>query len=473
MSGATLRLKDHGSVVAAFGLAILFGLHAGATGSTMELRLLLGVGLFSAIVVMTIAVPHVLVAGAIPIFALIPVIKVLALPWIGPLKDAIIIGAAVGATIVFLQRRLVGERQVVDGTLLILVGAFLGLYVVNLGGGLSASAYGSQWQQGVRLAAEPLVLLVVGLTVRGPVKVLRWSLASFLVTACGVALYGLYQQQVGQWALVGMGYKFDINIRTVGGHLRSFGTLDDPFAYAAFLLLALGILMFMRLNRWLAVPIASLLVMGLAVSYVRTAAVILVGLAGMWLAREGRLVVATLLLGAVVAASTVLILGAEARRTHTVQAAPSAFLSINGRTDVWSGVLGNKRQWPFGKGVGVVGTAADRAKFGLYRTQQSAGRDDSIAVDSGYLATVADVGLLGLAVLLGILARLGQLCLRMGRAGIAAGWIGGSILLVMMLDATTRASFIGFPSAFLGMLLVGVAINAGSASGAAGATFRR
>ena len=44
------------------------------------------------------------------------------------------------------------------------------------------------------------------------------------------------------------------------------------------------------------------------------------------------------------------------------------------------------------------------------------------------------------------------------------GWVGAALLTVMMLDAVTRASFIGFPSAFLGMLLVGVTIAAAGAS---------
>jgi hypothetical protein len=44
--------------------------------------------------------------------------------------------------------------------------------------------------------------------------------------------------------------------------------------------------------------------------------------------------------------------------------------------------------------------------------------------------------------------------------GDAAGWIAVGLLAVMLVDALTRASFTGFPSAFLGMLLVGVALAA-------------
>ena len=146
-----------------------------------------------------------------------------------------------------------------------------------------------------------------------------------------------------------------------------------------------------------------------------------------------------------------------------MQTAPSVFLSINGRTGVWKTVLGDRSQWLFGRGVGDVGTAADRATFGVYQTRSSADAKRGTAVDSGYLATVADVGLVGLVILLGLLVRLGHLCAAAARRGSEAGWVGAALLTVMVLDAVTRASFIGFPTAFLGMLLVGVAIAAAGA----------
>ena len=472
MVGNRVWREGYGALFVAFGLALLLGRHAGNTGSTTDLTVLLAMGIFATTVLLTVVAPHVLLAGAIPIFASIPMIKVLAFPRVGPLKDAIIVAAVIGTAVVVLQRRLARERQPVDGLLLLLVGAFLVLYAVNLGAGFGASAYGGQWQQGVRLAAEPMLLLLVGLLAREPAKVLRWTLVSFVATACVVALCGLYQQKIGVSALLGMGYKYDVNVRTINGQLRSFGTLDEPFAYAAFLLLGLALVMFMRINRWVAMAFASLLLLGLAASHVRTALAIVVALSCLWLARKGQATVAILALAATIAALVVFLLSQGAHETHTIQAAPNTYLTINGRTEVWKSVLGNKRQWPLGKGVGVVGTAADRATFGVYQTQPTASRQTTTAVDSGYLATVADVGFLGLVLLLGILGRLGQLCLRFGRSGSAAGWIGGSILLVMMLDAVTRASFSGFPTAFLGMLLIGVTINAASSAATAGAASR-
>lgn len=469
-SGAALALRGRldraggpALTLGAVALTVVVAFHTGRTGTASDLLALVGLAVFAGLVLLTVRAPHVAVAGMIPLFAAIPVLKVLFVPWIGPLKDVVIMAAVVGTGVLALQRRLARERQPVDGVVLGLVAGLLALYVLNLGGGLGAGAYGDAWLQGLRLTAEPLLLLLVGLSVRHPGRVLRWGLASLLATTSLVALYGLYQQRLGEWGLIGMGYEWDIHVRTIDGHLRSFGTLDDPFAYAAFLLFGIAAVAFFRTRRAVVVFVLPLLLAGLAASWVRTAVVVLAALGSLWLARRGELAVAALLLAAAVAASVALLVTLQATETRTVQTAPSVFLSINGRTGVWKTVLGDKSQWLFGRGVGDVGTAADRATYGVYRTRSSADEQRGTAVDSGYLATVADVGLVGLVLLLGLLVRLGHLCVGAARRGSEAGWIGLALLVVMVLDAVTRASFIGFPTAFLGMLLVGVAIAAAGA----------
>lgn len=469
-SGAVPAVRDRleragGSalVLGAVALSAVVAFHTARTGTASDLVALVGLVVFAVLVLLTVTAPHVVVAGMIPLFAAIPILKVLVVPWIGPLKDVVIMAAVVGIGVLALQRRLARESQPVDGIVLGLVTGLLGLYALNLGGGLGTTAYGDAWLQGVRLTAEPLLLLLVGLSVRQPRRVLRWGLVSLLATASVVALYGLYQQRVGEWGLIGMGYEWDIHVRTIDGHLRSFGTLDDPFAYAAFLLFGVAAVAFFRTRKAVILVVLPLVLAGLAASWVRTAAVVLAALASLWLARRGELAVAVLMLAAALAASVALLVTLQATETRTVQTAPSVFLSINGRTGVWKTVLGDRSQWLFGRGVGAVGTAADRATFGVYRTRSSADAQRGTAVDSGYLATVADVGLVGLALLLGLLVRLGHLCAAAARRGSEAGWIGAALLAVMVLDAVTRASFIGFPTAFLGMLLVGVAIAAAGA----------
>jgi O-antigen ligase len=82
------------------------------------------------------------------------------------------------------------------------------------------------------------------------------------------------------------------------------------------------------------------------------------------------------------------------------------------------------------------------------------------AVDSGYFAAMADTGLIGLAVLLMLFWRIGWLARRATRRPGDAGWLALGWMTTLLIDAVTRESFTGFPTAFLGLLLVGVALAA-------------
>jgi O-antigen ligase len=144
----------------------------------------------------------------------------------------------------------------------------------------------------------------------------------------------------------------------------------------------------------------------------------------------------------------------------------SSDLVLNGRIGAWQAALGkNPAGWLFGRGVGKVGTAAQRASSAFIPTSGTAkgqSRTQATAVDSGYIATVADVGLVGLAVMLALFGRLIGLGIRYARRNIIAGWVALAFTACMMLDALTRASFTGFPTAFIGLLLVGIALAAGA-----------
>ncbi len=399
-------------------------------------------------------VPHIMVALMIPLYALIPAVKVLVTPSVGPLKDLIGLGAILAAVAVLvLERQESSRRSIADRWVLLAVGLLIGLYLVNAGGG-----HGVAWAQGVRLIGEPLLLLVAGLALPNPRRTLRWAIASLVATACFVAGYGLVQQAVGKWTLVGWGYSFSDQVRSYNGHLRSFGTLDDPFGYAAFLLFGVAAVLFWMRRGLLAWACGLLLVFGLTASWVRTAFLISAALVGLWIGRKGYEVSALLVVAAAVAASGfLLIAGAGATQTTSYQSSTSN-LTLNGRTSAWKAALGRPSEWPFGRGVGKVGTAAYRAGYTISpgRNSQAPAR----AVDSGYLAAIADVGLAGLAVLLALLARLLQLGAKAVRRGRAAGWFAVAIVVVIMLDAVTRSSFTGFPTGFLGLLLVGVALAA-------------
>jgi hypothetical protein len=425
-------------------------------GGTLSVGLLFGITMFFFFVAGFVAFPHITIAAMIPTFALIPALKVLVLPWIGPLKDVLTLAAITAAFILVIQRAGEGHRQRGDFWVGAIVVFLIGLYIVNLGGHMQRDI---AWGQGVRLMSEPLLLLIVGMLLSDARRTLRWAMASLVATGVFVAFIGIAQQVVGPDKLVEWGYSYTLQVRLIGDRLRSFGTMDESFVYAAFLLLALVALLFWYRRGILIVAAGSVLVVGLAFAQVRTSLIICIALIGLWLARSHRPTVAAFLLSvAVTAAAVILVWSSGGTETRTVRAGPSLFLTINGRTDGWKVVLGNPRTWAVGKGVGEVGVAAERATYSVSRRERD--EQESSAVDSGYFALIADVGFIGLVAFLALAGRLLSLAKRAIDRGSRIGWLTVGFLTVMLLDAVTRDSFTGFPSAFLGMLLVGVCLAA-------------
>lgn len=457
MTAARLSRPDLAVYLAGGALTVLTALAALKTNGPLVLTALAALTFFLATATCFVAAPHIAVALTIPLFAILPAIRTLAVPSIGPIKDLITLAAGAGAVVLAAQAHERG-RTWVDARLALAITALLGLYVVNFGGLLGGTAFEPGWMHGVRLVAEPLILLLVGLAA-GNRRTLRWAVGSLLITAVVVALYGIYQQLIGPGALVGLGYEYDSQVRTIGGRLRSFGTLDEPFAYASFLLLGLCATLFWVRRRRLAIEIGALITVGLITSQVRSAAIISVALFGIWLARRRLVVLASFMLaGAVITAVTVLLLLPGATRTETKQTSESTYLTVNGRTEAWRVVLTDPSTLPLGKGVGVVGTAAERAE----RDAQVGVSEerDTTAVDSGYFAAVADVGIAGLVLVVFILGRLAQLAVDAARDGKREGWFATALLVTLSFDAITRSSFTAFPTAFLGFLLVGLALGA-------------
>jgi hypothetical protein len=437
-------------------LTVTVALASTRLGGTFSLGVLVAVTFFFFAVAGFMAFPHLTVAAMIPTFALIPAIKVLAVPWIGPAKDAITLAAITAAAVLVIQRAGEGHRQTGDFWIGAMVLFVIGLYFVNIGGRLERDV---AWAQGFRLISEPLLLLVVGFLLPQPRRVLRWAIVSIVATGVFVALVGIAQQALGEERLIELGYSYTIQVRSIGDRLRSFGTMDESFAYAAFLLLALVALL-IGIRRGIPAAIAGCVIaLGLLFSYVRTALVIAIALLGLWLWRSQRPTIAAFLLSAaVMAAAATLIWSSGGTETRTVRAGPSLFLTINGRTEGWKVVLDSPRTWAVGKGVGEVGVAAERATYSVSRREREG--SDVSAVDSGYFALIADVGFIGLVAFLALAGRLFVLAKHAIDRGIAEGWLAAGFLLVILLDAVTRDSFTGFPTAFLGLLLVGLSLAA-------------
>jgi O-antigen ligase len=452
-----LRIRNADALLLVFGalFTFVYAYEATVRGGIISLASLVALGAFAATTYAFLVVPHVAVALTIPVFAVLPAAKVLATPQLGPMKDGIVVAATVAAVATATMKRrsawLGADRWLVLPTLLLLF-----VYFVNVAG-----SHDIAWIQGVRLFSEPLLLLLVGLTLPQPERTLRWALASLLATGCFVAGVGLAQQAIGQWRLADIGFSFDRQIRTIQGHLRSFGTMDDSFAYASFLALAFAASLFTLRRSLLAVAIGSLLLAGLAASYVRTSVLIVFALLALELARRGRTVVACALAAAVGVTAIVLVVGSHGTesRTYSNQTG-SATITLNGRTSAWRTALGSPWDWPFGRGVGEVGTAAARAGYSFATSTADIRERRTLTIDSGYFATIADVGLVGLTLLLAIFGRAALLARAAARRGSTEGWFALAAIAVLMIDALTRSSFTGFPTAFLGMLLLGLAVAA-------------
>jgi hypothetical protein len=452
------------ALVVGTGMTAVVVLGSTRYGAGVGLASILALALFVATTICFLAAPHLAVAITIPLFAVIPVAKVLVASGVGPVKDAVTLSAALATALHVLQKEGRQTLDRIDRVVLAAIGLLVALYVLNAGGLYSESWHGDQWLQGVRLVTEPLILLLAGLLLPRPTRTVAWAAASLVATGCVVALVGITQQLVGAGRLVGFGYSYDQQLTTIGGFFRSFGTLDDAFAYAAFLFLALVTVVFWMRRGALAVACGALIGVGIGVSFVQTAAVILGALLALWMVRAGHTAAGFILFAAAACAVVALTIAtAPATQSRTVRAGPSTYLTLNGRTSVWATVFADESKVPLGLGVGAVGRAAERAQRGISDVSGSPDQPKvgQIAVDSGYFAAVADIGIVGFAALLLLLLRLLVLARRATKVpGNVAGWLCMGYLTVMILDASTRDSFTGFPNAYLGYLLVGITLAA-------------
>ena len=467
----TTRLARSGALAELPGAAVAWGGGAATIaltylvaqqGLSLQTSAIFGLAVFGGVMAGFVYVPWLIVPAVIPLFAVLPMLGLFVNPLLGGVKDLVSLAAIGAAVVLVVQRRAARRPMRVDTATAVLFGLIVTLYAANIGGNLTGeSGYGGPWYQGIRLFCQPLSLLLVGMVLREPRRTFRAASVSLVVTGVVVAVVGLAQQIVGVDTLLALGYEYGEQVRQIDRHVRSFGTLSEPFAYATFLLVALSILLVWARRGSAVYLLAPLLAAGLAASYVRTAAVIGAALLGLALARRGQKLLATLFLaGAMVAGTAALLAVAGAAQTRTVAVSPTTYLTLNGRTKLWQSQLGDSPEtWIFGRGVGATGTAAKRAEQSLVGKKKLNSREASSVVDSGYLAVVADIGAVGLALLLALFGRLLARGSALARSGDARGWAAIGILIVLMLDALSRESLTGFPSAYLGMLLVGLAVS--------------
>lgn len=194
----------------------------------------------------------------------------------------------------------------------------------------------------------------------------RDRLVSVVLTVAVInAVYGLVQQAVGPDRLVGWGYRYNQEVRTASGNiLRSFGTFNQPFPYAFFLMMAILLVGAVSLSdpsrrrSRIYFAVLPLLLAGMAVSVVRASyiglffGVVVLGiLAHRWILRVVAVaaVLAIPLILAIVPASTVsTILSGASFRT---------------RAGGWEYAINTILTHPLGSGLGSSGAAAAKLVF--------------------------------------------------------------------------------------------------------------
>lgn len=458
------RLGDGDLALAALGggATVLAAFVSVQLGAEMGVGAVLVAAAFATTLLGFVAFPHLAVAATIAVFALIPMLKVFVAPEIGALKDLMVLAAAIAGFILYAYEGRRPDRFVAG-----IAAMILGLYALNVGGSHDAA-----WVQGVRLVAEPLILLLVGFVLPDPRRTFRYAMVALIAVCCAIALYGGYQQAVGKFALVEWGYSFESQVRSLpSGQLRSFGTLDDPFTYAALLTFGLAAVLFWLRRGPVAWAAALLLATGIALSFVRTAFLIIVAFAGLVLQRWGYQTSAVLTVAATLIAGLVLLVNASGTQSQAfpvgsaegdaaaVGTTGTVNVILNGRISAWQAALGDEPPaWFLGRGVGEVGTAAERATYTIASDEEIDDGAEIQAVDSGYLAVIADVGFIGLCLLLALFGRLLLLAWAATREVGSAGWVALGLLAALLLDALTRASFTGFPTAYLSLLIVGICL---------------
>ena len=419
---------------------------------------------FALLVVAFARLPHVMAAVLVVFLATQPLLRDFVSSGFGPAKDVVVIAATVAAGWWLAFGGV--ERRRIDAWLLAGIAVVLAVYLIN-----PAGSHDTAWFHATRLVLEAFLLLIVGFSTPDPRRTWRWTLAALGVSAAGIAIWGLVQQQIGLYGLVDLGYGYDQQVRlTAGGSFRSFGTFDDPFNYAAFLAIALTSAVLARRKPALVAILVPLLVAGIAVSFVRTSLAFLPVLLALALLQRRRTIALVAVLAAMLAA-VVLFLAVSPpdppSRVGTGRA--DVIITLNGRTDGWAKILDTPRAAIAGRGVGDLGTgkaradAAARAAQRNQPSQQTSAQHQRYNVDSSYFALAADIGVVGLLLVLAVFARISTLGVRIIGRGRTEGWVVIGLVLEMAVDSLTRTSLTSFPVGFIGLFVLGVALASGLA----------
>jgi hypothetical protein len=388
----------------------------------------------------------------------------------GPAKDVVVILVGIG-TVAGLAVNRGPSPFARDVWLFGATALLLAMYVVD-----PAGPHNAAWANDMRLALESFGLFLMAMLSPNPERNWRAISMGLVVGATLSAIWGLIQQEIGFRSLVlKFGYTYGSQVRqTASGQFRSFGLLQDPFNYVTVCLLALAVLLFTRrFARW-RWPLFAVIAAGAFTAWVRTADVILVLLVLLALARSGRrqwAAAGVVMIG--VAGLAYLVASGTTSASTTTTGMPTGgigvLLTLDGRTSTWAHDIPNLGALLVGQGVGQIGSGAARTVAGALGTSALGSKAVGVLtqqqflqynIDSIYLGTIVDVGLLGLLLLLWVFSRVVVLARRATARGSEYGWAALALLLVMVTDGLTRSSLTAFPVGYIGLLSIGAATAA-------------
>jgi hypothetical protein len=199
------------------------------------------------------------------------------------------------------------------------------------------------------------------------------------------ALFGIYQQVIGEAGLLKMGYQYETSIRTTGRFLRSFSTFVQPFNFALFLMMvllvgtAVSLDQIERLRSKVFLAVTPIMLIALAFTFVRSAWMGL-ALGAFYLAFHRYRV---LLFFAPFVLPLIILLPASFEQGAFYKG------SLQERQSGWAQNL-NKAADPFGNGIGTTGSAAEKA------LKVQARRENFYQPDNNYFKVLYELGVLGL-----------------------------------------------------------------------------
>jgi O-antigen ligase len=448
------------------GLWLLAGLASFGLGAASAMAPVVLFGTLSGLILVaalwwfTVHQPAVIAVIVVVGFTLQPAGKLMLSPLLGPAKDVVVL-VTLAVTLVVMAIRPIRHDQ--NRWISVVALLLMAVYVIN-----PAGDHGAGWANATRLTVSAIGLLLIGYHNLDAARTWRTASSAIIWVAVVQTFVGVAQQLMGTRRLVEQfGYAFGAQVReTARGQLRSFGTLDEPFTYAALLLVALVIATQAepraRRNAWL-VP---LLVVGVLISVNRTGLVVLVVVGAMWLYRlRRRSAPALVLLGLALAGLglgiTTTLATSQASGTNS-----DFLLTLNGRTQTWTRVIREPLDLLAGRGAGEIGSGLARSEAGFIsgspeyqpgRAPTAANNENLTSIDNSYLAVLADVGLPGLLIVL-CLGGMALVRTRVWRLDNSTGWCVLGILTVIAMDGLTRSSLTAFPFGYIALYLVGVGL---------------